>query len=615
MAPTTRSSDFPVAAQPRVCEGSPIQRRRWWVLALVSLAAMAAGAWSQPVVAVTYTWSNATNGGLWSTSGNWVGSPTLTFNNQTDLIFNAANVLEANRSNAVSIGAGAKTIRSLTINADYLTTDDVTFDVRTNNGFGASTTAVNLTFSANSGNASITVAESTAGIKQVRLGTNNFGNVVLNSNLDLAQNNTFLNVTGLQFNSAITGTGTINKTGAGVVGLVRTNSGWSGGLNINDGTVLAYASGNAMGTGAWTLGGGANNTTLRVGSNVTHSNSGGLTVVAGAGTRTITNIDTAIGSGVGNPTLGGAITLNKDVIFDVTAYAATTHERITASGVISGTGGIVKNGTGGLQLTGTNNTFAGATTVNGGGSGYVTILADSGLGAAPGSATASHLVLNNGGLVSGSSFTLSANRGIELAGDGGLIFTNTATSLVYDGIMAGTNLIKDGTGVLNLGGANTYAGTTTVSAGGLLVNGANSGVGLATVASGARIGGTGSLAGGLTIASGGLFVFNPADPTLDVSGAVSLANSFSVSSLVNSDGSAINWGSVADGTYQLIGTTASSFANILNFGAGNAATIAAGRTAYFTDGSLNLVIVPEPGGLALAGLGIAAAAWARRRRT
>jgi autotransporter-associated beta strand protein len=168
--------------------------------------------------------------------------------------------------------------------------------------------------------------------------------------------------------------------------------------------------------------------------------------------------------------------------------------------------------------------------------------------------------------------------------------------------------------VLNLGGANTYAGTTTVSAGGLLVNGANSGVGLATVASGARIGGTGSLAGGLTIASGGLFVFNPADPTLDVSGAVSLANSFSVSSLVNSDGSAINWGSVADGTYQLIGTTASSFANILNFGAGNAATIAAGRTAYFTDGSLNLVIVPEPGGLALAGLGIAAAAWARRRR-
>lgn len=240
------------------------------------------------------------------------------------------------------------------------------------------------------------------------------------------------------------------------------------------------------------------------------------------------------------------------------------------------------------------------------------------------------------GAISGANNLTLENQANGLNADDNLVFStgglNNAGTITHIGDSAGSLIINSVIGPLVTGvtqnsatsplvltGSNTYPGTTTVSAGGLLVNGAHSGVGLATVASGARIGGTGSLAGGLTIASGGLFVFNPADSTLDVSGAVSLDNSFSVASLVNSDGSAINWASVTDSSYPLIGLTSSTFNSITNFGPGAAADIGPGRTAYFTNasesGGLNLIVVPEPSaGLAIATALTAAACWRRARR-
>ncbi len=49
-------------------------------------------------------------------------------------------------------------------------------------------------------------------------------------------------------------------------------------------------------------------------------------------------------------------------------------------------------------------------------------------------------------------------------------------------------------------------------------------------------------------------------------------------------------------------------------GAANAYALGIGVTAYFQEGSLQVVVVPEPAGLALAGLGSVAAAWALVRR-
>jgi fibronectin-binding autotransporter adhesin len=310
--------------------------------------------------AATYTWSQGAGTGnanqIWGLSANWVDSPTLTFNNTTDIIFDNASVV--NKAKALAIN-GARTIRSLTINADYNTSNNNSFDIQTYQTIN--TTARNLTFDADSGNASITVAESTSGTLQVRLGSSSGGSVILNKNLDLAQNSTYFNDTGFQFESKVSGAGTINKTGEGLVRMLRDNANWSGGMNINEGEVLVATTTSAMGTGAWTLGGGANDTKLSVGSVAVQANSGGLTVADGAGTRTIALASTF----VGNTTLAGAITLNKDVLFDVGSYVAGTHDRIIAGCAISGTGGLIKNGNGILELSGAN-TYSGQTRVEGG---------------------------------------------------------------------------------------------------------------------------------------------------------------------------------------------------------------------------------------------------------
>ena len=66
------------------------------------------------------------------------------------------------------------------------------------------------------------------------------------------------------------------------------------------------------------------------------------------------------------------------------------------------------------------------------------------------------------------------------------------------------NIVKTGTGLWRLTGANDYKGTTTVNSGMLVVNGNNSGTGAVTVAQDAILAGKGSIAGAVTINGGGI---------------------------------------------------------------------------------------------------------------
>lgn len=111
------------------------------------------------------------------------------------------------------------------------------------------------------------------------------------------------------------------------------------------------------------------------------------------------------------------------------------------------------------------------------------------------SAVAGKTLLLSGTVAPGSSSTARTPR-LQLVGDG-----NGELS----GVISGSVSIdkSGGPGTWILSGANTHTGTTTVSAGTLLVNGSTHADSAVTVASGGTFGGTGTVHGAVNVAAGG----------------------------------------------------------------------------------------------------------------
>lgn len=173
-----------------------------------------------------------------------------------------------------------------------------------------------------------------------------------------------------------------------------------------------------------------------------------------------------------------------------------------------------------------------------------------------------------------------------------------------------------GTGVVRFDGTNTYRGATTVTAGTLLINGSTLNLSTVSVASNAVIGGNGTINGSLTLADGALLAFDTAT-TLTVVGTLTLDSSFGVDSLRSISGTAIDWSSVASSAsgYTLLNTSfVFDATKIRNFGLSNAHDIGDGRIAYFKDGSLALVVIPEPSTSGILTSSLAALAILRRPR-
>jgi fibronectin-binding autotransporter adhesin len=402
-----------------------------------------------PLSAATYTYDAGASsfpGTLWSNGENWVGNTVPTFNNQADLIFDT-NI----KVSGMRIGTN-RTVRSMLFgnNAISGTNPATAMIVQTVNDGGTGTPA--LTLQADTGNTTIT-QESGFQASLLRLGQNNGGSVVLGSTLDLLTHSATKPV---QFDSIVSGGGALNKYGVGVAQIYRANT-FSGGVNIFEGTIQAYNSGSALGTGAVALGGtgSSTNATLRVGNAITITNA--MTVNSGSGARTISNMTNQ----AGNATLSGGFTLNTNATFDITLVTQGSHDRMTLSGAVGGTGGMVKTGTGILILAGSNN-YSGTTDIQGGkfylgsagrlGSGAVTIASGANLDFGTGSGQ-TNIVANN------------------VSGDGAIIQSTAGTDTRITGDITSTGGLTINNGTLRIGnGGSTgsYSGSATVASGAVL---------------------------------------------------------------------------------------------------------------------------------------------------
>ena len=277
--------------------------------------------------------------------------------------------------------------------------------------------------------------------------------------------------TTLTLNGLVSGAGGLIKWGDGTLLLTGNNS-WAGGTLITAGTVQAGASTALPGMTDWLLTGGKLDL---------NGHDLSMRLMAGTGGE--------IALGSANLTVRQA---------DDSLYA----------GSITGSGRLLKEGAGALILTGTNS-YSGGTVIR---DGTLAVIADANLGQA-----GSTLAFDGGGRLA-TLADIASNRSMTVSGTG-TIDTAAGTGFAFGGSIGGNgNLVKEGRGTLTLtGNSSGFAGSTTVSAGTLVVNGTLGG-GLDILAGG-RLQGSGTV-GPTIIQSGGAIAPGNSIGTLSVTGDI-----------------------------------------------------------------------------------------------
>ena len=331
----------------------------------------------------------------------------------------------------------------------------------------------------------------------------NFGSGINSISSNILMNNA-LRLTGAS--GAAGGTTTMSGTLSGVGSLTVFSGNWSftGNNSYSGGTTFDTV------TSAWA--GVGNNSAFGSGP-ITFSTGFGTNLRADGGARTIANQINLQSTG-GYFGVAGTNDLTFNGNFDLQGATVAQTLNIfntgttTINGVIqNGTGGLIKNGVGTLNLMNAN-TYTGGTTINAGvvgvgnnaafGVGTVQVNDGAVLRAVDSDRTIANGVTINGNIGIDGINTLNLNGAIGLGAATRTISvlspTSTISGVISGGVDSGIN--KEGKGALNLTGANTYSGTTTVANGSLFVNnttGSGTGTGSVVVNAGATLGGSGNI--------------------------------------------------------------------------------------------------------------------------
>lgn len=407
-----------------------------------------------------------------------------------------------------------------------------------------------------------------------------FGASTINGN-----NNTYTGATTVNIDRFTVGsTGVINGTSG-----ITVQAQWGANFN-NLGSVTTPGNISVQGSGDTTGGGVSTDSSFFRNSGTV--NAANINLASSSTANTLANRGGTYAQSAGTTTITGAITLSanggtgaagtagNDAALNLSGGTINTPTLAVNSGTVTLTGGTLSLGSGGI-------------TSDGG----------------------RPIAINLGAATVGASAAWSTALGLNLTDSTtGTTFDTTGGSIHLSGSLAGSGkLNKAGSGTLTLSGSSTaYSGDVSVSAGTLLVSGVLGDSSADVTVGGGTVGGTGTIGGNLTLGgSSVLNIANLASP-LSIGGTLSFASSgFGIDNL-----SGIDWDSISLGSYTLV--SGSLDQTLLDhFGFANRTAVGTGGTkfAYFQNGSLELVVIPEPRTALLGGIGMLILLKRRRSAT